>query len=177
MALPLQRLDGLELINQEINDLKVVEGHRVSYPPQEVRCLPELSNLNANNRENEMSGFDWDEYMLRKERNERTRNKMVQDQKNALYPHAAGFKEKGATSEAAAKMMDRTGKRESIKDAILNRMSKGWNGTVYDMALVLDKPYHSVQPRFSELLEDRKIKKTKSVLGPYGVRIWSWEKA
>jgi len=53
-------------------------------------------------------------------------------------------------------------------------MMSGWEGTAYDMAFELNKPYHSIQPRFSELQALGLIRKTWQVRGPWGASCWKW---
>jgi hypothetical protein len=76
------------------------------------------------------------------------------------YPVAPGFKEKGGTSEQAAKKV--RGKASATRSAVLQHMeAQGYDGSIADAcAKAIGKEKHDVRSRFSELLEQGALIKT-----------------
>jgi hypothetical protein len=89
------------------------------------------------------------------------------------YPRTAGYKEE-TTSREAAERIEATGRASTIRGTLLAEMEAGWMGTAFDAAEMLGIPYHSVQPRFSELLNQGKIRKAYRTKGPNGTSVWVW---
>ena len=89
------------------------------------------------------------------------------------YPDAAGYKEEH-TSKEAAERIEATGRAASIREALLDQFKLGWTGTCFDAAEIFGVPYHSIQPRFSELFAQGKIVKAYRTMGPNGTSVWVW---
>lgn len=75
-------------------------------------------------------------------------------------PHGPGFKERGGTSEQAAKAV--ASKSSRLRDAVLYQISlSGQRGmTADEIAAALNASVLAVRPRVSELNKMAKIKKT-----------------
>lgn len=69
----------------------------------------------------------------------------------ARYPHRAGFKEKGGTSQDAAEAIEAKGRAHRLRDAVLGAFELGWTGTADELADRLNESVLAVRPRVSEL--------------------------
>ncbi len=87
------------------------------------------------------------------------------------YPEHAGYSEP-TTSMTAADKIESSGRASTLREELMDIFMHGFVGSAYDAADAIDKPFHSVQPRCSELLAQGKIVRTTKVMGPYKTSVW-----
>ena len=87
------------------------------------------------------------------------------------YPQTPGFTEH-VTGKAAADAI--AGKAPTIRERLMLHFRAGQRLTAYEAADLIDVPYHSVQPRISELGRMGQIEKLYTKPGPYKTHVWVW---
>lgn len=86
------------------------------------------------------------------------------------YPETVGFIERGGCSEAAAVLLDKTGRAAELRTSCLKVLSANPLGrTCNEVAALLDEPITSIRPRMTELRRHELIAK-HGVRG--GMGIW-----
>lgn len=96
---------------------------------------------------------------------------MIKSIEGLHYPDQAGYMEPTTSKEAADKI-NKSGRSATLRESLLDMFEHGFIGSAYAAAHAMGKPFHSVQPRCSELLAQGKILRAGKVMGPYGTRVW-----
>ena len=87
------------------------------------------------------------------------------------YPQTPGFTD-AITGKAAADAI--ASKAPTIRERLMTHFRAGQRLTAYEAAALIDVPYHSVQPRISELHRLGQIEKLYTKPGPYRTHVWVW---
>ena len=87
------------------------------------------------------------------------------------YPQTPGYTDQ-VTGRAAADAI--ASKAPTIRERLMLHFRAGLQMTAYEAAALIDVPYHSVQPRISELGRMGKIEKLFTKSGPYKTHVWVW---
>ncbi len=89
------------------------------------------------------------------------------------YPRRAGWTEP-TTSKEAAEFVEAKGIAPTIRQALEDLFSRGWEGTAFEAADRLGRSYASVQPRISELHAAGSVVPVRRTMGPNGTTVWVW---
>lgn len=76
------------------------------------------------------------------------------------YPNRAGYKEKGGTSQEAAKAIEAKGRASKLRAAVLGAFELGWQGTADELAHRLGESVLSIRPRVAELHKQGRIERS-----------------